>query len=201
MSKIIPEMTLESPKPAISTEAPATVVDIPQEKSFTWENVGITVQLKQGKTKVDKVLLSSNSGEVHGGEVIGIMGGSGAGKSTLLNCLSGRVGPGKLEGLNHFNGALRDPAFWRTQCAFVEQDDLMFANLTVLETLQYSALLRLPYSMSSEEKFKKVENIIMELGLDGCRNVRIGSTEAKGISGRKKKSFDCYGGLFIVLMK
>jgi ABC-type multidrug transport system ATPase subunit len=41
--------------------------------------------------------------------------------------------------------------------------------------------------MSNEEKFKKVDSIIMELGLDGCRNVRIGSVESKGISGGERK--------------
>jgi ABC-type multidrug transport system ATPase subunit len=158
-----------------------------QGKSFEWNDVGFTVQVKDGKNTVDKVLLSANTAAVYGGQVIGIMGGSGAGKSTLLNCLSGRLGPGKIEGNIYFNGKPRDPNLWRTQCAFVEQDDLMFANLSVIETLRFSALLRLPFKMSTEEKFKKVDNIIMELGLDGCKNVWIGSTDSKGISGGERK--------------
>lgn len=187
MSKILPEMTVEPPPPVVTSDT-ATVIQVAEDtKSFNWDNVGFTVQVKSGKTKVDKVLLSANTGAVTGGQVIGIMGGSGAGKSTLLNCLSGRIGPGKLEGTIQFNGLSRDPSVWRSQCAFVEQDDLMFSNLSVSETLRFSALLRLPYSMSNEEKFKKVENIIMELGLDGCRHVRIGNAEEKGISGGERK--------------
>ena len=63
----------------------------------------------------------------------------------------------------------------------------MFANLSVLETLRYSALLRLPGSLSKEEKLKKVNAIIKELGLEGCKNVKIGNSESKGISGGERK--------------
>ncbi len=187
MSKIIPEMT-EAPQPTLQIETVHTTIAVPLgDKSFEWDNVCFSVPVKDGKTTVDKVLLSGNTAAVYGGQVIGIMGGSGAGKSTLLNCLSGRLGPGKLEGTVSFNGAPRDKVLWRSQCAFVEQDDLLFSNLSVIETLRFSAMLRLPFKMSNEEKFKKVDSIIMELGLDGCRNVRIGSVESKGISGGERK--------------
>jgi ABC-type multidrug transport system ATPase subunit len=183
MSKIIPVL------PEMNSDASATDDShrIQVNKYFEWDKVGFPVQVKDGKKKTDKVLLSSNTASVYGGQVIGIMGGSGAGKSTLLNCLSGRLGPGKIEGTIKFNGAPRDTALWQSQCAFVEQDDLLFSNLSVSETLRFSAMLRLPYKMTNEEKFKKVDKIIMELGLDGCRNVRIGSVDAKGISGGERK--------------
>jgi ABC-type multidrug transport system ATPase subunit len=63
----------------------------------------------------------------------------------------------------------------------------MFRNLSVLETLTYSALLRMPKSISKSEKLKRVESLIMELGLDSCRNVKIGDSESKGISGGQRK--------------
>ena len=115
------------------------------------------------------------------------MGGSGAGKSTLLNCLSGRLGKGDLSGEILFNGFPRDKQLWKSQCAFVEQDDVMFRNLTVQETLTYAAKLRLPSKMSRADKEKRVNAIIAELGLENCRNVRIGDSENKGISGGERK--------------
>jgi ABC-type multidrug transport system ATPase subunit len=63
----------------------------------------------------------------------------------------------------------------------------MFANLSVTETLTYAALLRLPSKLSRSEKLKRVNEIIMELGLDNCRNTWIGSPQSRGISGGERK--------------
>lgn len=63
----------------------------------------------------------------------------------------------------------------------------MFANLTVEETLMCSALLRLPKKMSLKEKKQRVDDVIMELGLDGCRSTRVGSVLERGISGGERK--------------
>jgi ABC-type multidrug transport system ATPase subunit len=46
----------------------------------------------------------------------------------------------------------------------VLQDDTCFAELTVRETILFSARLRLPESISSEEKQDRVEQVIAELG-------------------------------------
>ena len=151
--------------------------------SLCWHDVGFAVNLAKSKHK--KVILSGQTGSVDGGQLMAIMGTSGAGKSTLLNCLSGRLGPGELSGGILFNGMPRDKRKWKSQCAFVEQDDLMYQNLTVEETLTYSAFLRLP--TSSAEKKSKVNQIIEELGLEECRHVRIGDADRKGISGGQRK--------------
>lgn len=63
----------------------------------------------------------------------------------------------------------------------------MYGNLSVTETLQYSALLRLPSTVSKAEKKQRVADIIMELGLDNCRNTWIGSPNSRGISGGERK--------------
>ncbi|KAH6562521.1 hypothetical protein BASA62_009057 [Batrachochytrium salamandrivorans] len=137
-------------------------------KSFTWSNVGYSVADK--KTKGQKTLLHSMYGEIKAGEVVAIMGGSGAGKSTLLNTLAGRIGPGQLTGDILIDGKKRNIATWRLQCAYVEQDDVVFRNLSVYDTLMYSALLRLPSSIPKAEKVARVESVIASLGLQGCRD-------------------------------
>lgn len=63
----------------------------------------------------------------------------------------------------------------------------MFENLTVRETLEYAALLRLPSSMTREQKWNRVDQVIRELGLAKCENTRIGSPDVRGISGGERK--------------
>ncbi|KAJ1327234.1 hypothetical protein BSLG_010576 [Batrachochytrium salamandrivorans] len=154
-------------------------------KSFTWSNVGYSVADK--KTKGQKTLLHSMYGEIKAGEVVAIMGGSGAGKSTLLNTLAGRIGPGQLTGDILIDGKKRNIATWRLQCAYVEQDDVVFRNLSVYDTLMYSALLRLPSSIPKAEKVARVESVIASLGLQGCRDTWIGDADHRGISGGERK--------------
>ena len=63
----------------------------------------------------------------------------------------------------------------------------MFANLSVEETLTYSAMLRLPSRISKKEKLLRVEDIIMQLGLNGCRKTPIGNSLQRGVSGGERK--------------
>jgi ABC-type multidrug transport system ATPase subunit len=49
---------------------------------------------------------------------------------------------------------------------FVTQDDVLFTHLTVKETLTYAALLRLPKTMTRQQKEERAMDIIYELGLE-----------------------------------
>ncbi|KAJ2999804.1 ATP-binding cassette sub- G member 2 [Globomyces sp. JEL0801] len=161
-----------------------TIISIAnQPTSFVWSNVNYSVPVN----KQSKQLLKDVSGQVKAGEVIAIMGGSGAGKSTLLNTLAGRIGPGELSGNILVDGKPRNPSTWTRQCAYVEQDDILFKNLTVFETLMYSARLRLSRSIPITEKKALVDKVIAQLGLEGCRNTRIGDEMNRGISGGERK--------------
>eukprot|EP00842_Homolaphlyctis_polyrhiza_P003323 jgi/Hompol1/3992/HPOL_000688-RA len=193
-STVVVEVIGNSQAPASRTNAD---INAAASASFSWHDVGFAVPLPakpRGAGKVDaasvqthKRLLQGMNGSVKAGQVVAIMGGSGAGKSTLLNTLAGRVGPGELTGSILVNGKPRNPATWQTDCAYVEQDDLMYQTLTVEETLSYAARLRLPSSMSKAEKAARVSEVIASLGLTGCRNTRIGSQDARGISGGERK--------------
>lgn len=46
------------------------------------------------------------------------------------------------------------------------QDDVLFPQLTVEETLVFAAFLRLPGSMSRQQKYARIEMIVKELGLE-----------------------------------
>lgn len=49
---------------------------------------------------------------------------------------------------------------------FVLQDDIVFPHLTVKETLTYAALLRLPNTLTRQQKKERVMDIISELDLE-----------------------------------
>ena len=63
------------------------------------------------------------------------------------------------------------------------QDDLLYQSLTVRETLYYAAMLRLPCSMSTEDKMARIDTVISALGLGACQDTIIGGFFRKGISG------------------
>ena len=47
-------------------------------------------------------------------------------------------------------------------------------TLTVKENLMFSANLRLPRTMDSEEKTERVDEAIDDLGLDKCADTKVG---------------------------
>jgi len=57
--------------------------------------------------------------------------------------------------------------------------------MTVRECLEFSAKLKLPGSV--DQKIKRVDDIIKELGLIKCQNTKIGGALIKGVSGGERK--------------
>ncbi|GAB4845774.1 ABC transporter G member 22 [Ancistrocladus abbreviatus] len=118
------------------------------------------------------------------GEMLALIAPSGGGKTTLLNLLSGRL---KINsGTITYNGQPYSKSF-KQRIGFVLQDDLALPHLTVKETLTYAALLRLPNTLTREQKKERALNVISELGLESCQNTVIGGTYTRGISGGERK--------------
>lgn len=67
----------------------------------------------------------------------------------------------------------------------MQQNDHLLANLTVRESLRYTADLRL--SGKRSVKHALVDTVIQELGLDECSDTIIGDAWRKGISGGQKR--------------
>jgi ABC-type multidrug transport system ATPase subunit len=90
-----------------------------------------------------KDILRSVSGTAQPGEVVALLGPTGAGKSTLLDIIARRLVP--TEGSVYFNSfPLR--SYHKSVIAYVLQDDLFFEHLTVRQTIEFSAMLRLLHS-------------------------------------------------------
>ncbi len=60
-------------------------------------------------------------------------------------------------------------------------------TLTVRENLAFSANLRLPKYITPEEKVKRIEDTITELGLAHVADAKIGNEFIRGISGGERK--------------
>ena len=154
-----------------------------EEIILTWHNLDYIIKQKKGK---EKTLLNGISGEVKAGQMVAILGSSGAGKSTLLNVLSGRINEGIIKGQILVNGKPRSPKMWMKQCSVVEQDDTFYATVTVKESIQFSANLRLPKQLQSS-KNEHVDEVIEELGLINVKTAKIGSATRRGISGGERR--------------
>ncbi|DBA00887.1 TPA: hypothetical protein N0F65_008530 [Lagenidium giganteum] len=157
---------------------------------ISWEDVGFQVALKVPKQKnlVTKTILKNVSGEALPGELMVLMGPSGAGKSTLLDCISARNQ--NCTGKILVNGHPWSKSIAKHSC-YVMQDDLFYANLTVLEHLTIQAKLRMERHWTPAQRDERVHQVINELGLTKVTNTPIGDANVKGLSGgqRKRLSF------------
>jgi ABC-type multidrug transport system ATPase subunit len=133
-----------------------------------------------------KTLLHSVSASLRPGSLTAIIGGSGSGKTTLLNTLAERITSPRLSesGSTTFNA---NAGVHNIRHAYVMQQDVLLPTLTVRETLQYSADLRLPPPTTSEARMSIVEEVILELGLKECASTRIGNSQHRGCSGGEKR--------------
>lgn len=149
------------------------------------------IPLNASKETGEKTILRGISGMVSPGEILAMLGPSGSGKTTLLSAIGGRIknGRGHLSGKILYNEIPYTKELKR-RTGFVSQDDVLYDNLTVSETLLYAANLRLPQELTKEEKVARVEAVIEELGLQKCKDTRLGGGSgyfSRGVSGGERK--------------
>jgi len=149
-----------------------------------WTNVNYSVQSrKAGILQVLKNL----TGRVTPGRVLAILGPSGSGKTSLLNILSGRLKNG-VEGDISINGCSIDPAEFRSEVAYVTQEDVHTPLQSVREALHFSAALRLSSEEITKDKHEiLVDKLIEELMLTKCADTYIGGGRIRGVSGGERK--------------
>lgn len=122
-------------------------------------------------------------------QLIGIIGRSGVGKSTLINLLTGKRQP--LNGSVTINGTDLHKNSENLQgiIGYVSQDDLLVEELTVFMNLLLNA--RLCFGGVNDEVLKeKVKNLLLDLDLYEVRNLQVGSTLNRLISGGQRKKLN-----------
>lgn len=154
---------------------------------LTFDRVGYTLP------NVKQPILVNSTGRVKSGEVLAIMGPSGAGKTTLLDILANRTKTGQVTGSLYVNGKQVPREEYAQLIGYVDQEDTMIPTLTVYETILYSALLRLPRSMSTAAKKFRVMEVMQELNIDSIKDSKIGQVGSRSISGgeRRRVSIAC----------
>jgi ABC-type multidrug transport system ATPase subunit len=86
----------------------------------------------------------------------------------------------------YIDGVPRTDNF-RLRTAYVLQDDVHIATLTVKETLYYSAWTRVPALKTHEQIEERVNTLLKMMGIDHVQNSIVGNALTKGISGGQMK--------------
>ncbi|PWY90711.1 hypothetical protein BO70DRAFT_328580 [Aspergillus heteromorphus CBS 117.55] len=144
--------------------------DIPEQREiFTWKSLSYDIPVKEGTRR----LLDDVDGFVKPGTLTALMGVSGAGKTTLLDVLAQRASLGVITGDLMVNGKDLNASFPR-KVGYVQQQDLHLAQSTVREALRFSAVLRQPRSVSLQEKYAYVEEVIKMLDMEDFSEAVVG---------------------------
>uniref|UniRef100_A0A8C3YLG7 ABC-type xenobiotic transporter n=1 Tax=Catagonus wagneri TaxID=51154 RepID=A0A8C3YLG7_9CETA len=153
---------------------------------LSFHNICYRVKVKSGfllcRKTVEKEILTNINGIMKPG-LNAILGPTGGGKSSVL---AARKDPHGLSGDVLINGAPR-PANFKCNSGYVVQDDVVMGTLTVRENLQFSAALRLPTTMTNQEKNERINMVIQELGLDKVADSKVGTQFIRGVSGGERK--------------
>ncbi|KAK9460347.1 P-loop containing nucleoside triphosphate hydrolase protein [Lipomyces oligophaga] len=169
--------------------------ELPQRIPVEIQEVWLTIEKREiPSLKINNIgILRGVSAKFEPGRINAIMGPSGSGKSSLLNLIAQHLNSSILSqyymsGNVLFKGGKISQRKMSSICSYVTQDDDgLLATLTVRETLQFAADLRLPSSMTREQRYARVEDLIARMGLNECANTQIGSEFVKGISGGEKR--------------
>ncbi len=120
------------------------------------------------------------------GEMICVMGPSGCGKSTLLRVLGGQLktrgGEILMNGLSLYSNLPN----LKPYIAYIPQEDAFDPLLKVQENLDFSVSIRCPH-LKEEDRRKRVEAKLAELGLADMRKRLAGTPEQKFLSGGERK--------------
>eukprot|EP00746_Dinoflagellata_sp_MGD_P108399 gnl/MRDRNA2_/MRDRNA2_46302_c0_seq1.p1 gnl/MRDRNA2_/MRDRNA2_46302_c0~~gnl/MRDRNA2_/MRDRNA2_46302_c0_seq1.p1 ORF type:complete len:626 (-),score=111.00 gnl/MRDRNA2_/MRDRNA2_46302_c0_seq1:91-1968(-) len=177
-------MSGESVAP-VSTPASAGSISETKGVTVTFTDLDYTVKTKK---KEDLKILASLNGVFEAGRMTALMGPSGSGKTTLMDLLAGRkTYAGISSGEILFAGRKLTLDQLKHNCGYVEQFDTLVGELTVQQMLMYTAELKLPLSMTKQEKEARVDEIISKLRLEKCRDSLIGNALRRSISGGQAK--------------
>ncbi|GLU22293.1 hypothetical protein SLE2022_383810 [Rubroshorea leprosula] len=142
---------------------------------------------EQGVTEDRLQLLRGVTGAFRPGVLTALMGVSGAGKTTLMDVLAGRKTGGYIEGDIRISGFPKKQETFARISGYCEQNDIHSPQVTVRESLIYSAFLRLPKEVSKEEKMIFVDEVMELVELDNLNDAIVGLPGITGLSTEQRK--------------
>ena len=168
---------------AVPDNLEAAVTALPFEPcTLAWRDLSYTVDTPQGP----KTLLHGVSGVAVPKRLMALMGASGAGKTTLLDVIACRKTQGRMTGDILVDGHTMQRAAFARCTAYCEQLDVHEPLATVGEAIHFSAALRLPASVTAEQRTAFVEQTMELLELNPIAGRLVGDMEA-GLSPSQRK--------------
>ncbi|KNA08801.1 hypothetical protein SOVF_159450 isoform A, partial [Spinacia oleracea] len=142
---------------------------------------------EQGFAEKKLQLLHGISGSFKPGVLTALMGVSGAGKTTLLDVLAGRKTSGTIEGEIRIGGYPKVQETFARVSGYCEQTDIHSPNITVEESLIFSAWLRLPDNTDLKTKTEFVNEVLQTIELNEVKDALVGLTGVNGLSTEQRK--------------
>ncbi|KAB1202047.1 Pleiotropic drug resistance protein 3 [Morella rubra] len=142
---------------------------------------------ERGFTNKKLQLLSDITGALRPGVLTALMGVSGAGKTTLLDVLSGRKTSGYIEGQIKIGGYLKVQETFARISGYCEQTDIHSPQITVEESVIFSAWLRLSAEIDSKTKSEFVHEVLKTIELDEIKDALVGIPGVTGLSTEQRK--------------
>ncbi|CAB4299305.1 unnamed protein product [Prunus armeniaca] len=150
--------------------------------------VDMPAEMKSQGIEEDRLqLLRDVSGAFRPGILTALVGVSGAGKTTLMDVLAGRKTSGYIEGSISISGYPKNQATFARVSGYCEQNDIHSPNVTVYESLQYSAWMRLAKDITKETRQMFVEEVMDLVELQPLRNSLVGLPGINGLSTEQRK--------------
>ncbi|TQE12215.1 hypothetical protein C1H46_002140 [Malus baccata] len=150
--------------------------------------VDMPAEMKEEGVAEDRLqLLREVTGAFRPGVLTALMGVSGAGKTTLMDVLAGRKTGGYIEGDIRISGYPKKQETFARISGYCEQTDIHSPQVTIKESLVYSAFLRLPKEVSNEEKMIFVDQVMELVELDNLKDALVGLPGVSGLSTEQRK--------------
>lgn len=142
---------------------------------------------EQGITETRLQLLRNVSGAFRPGVLTALVGVSGAGKTTMMDVLAGRKTGGYIEGNISISGFPKSQETFARISGYCEQNDIHSPQVTVHESLIYSAWLRLGREVDAQARKLFVEEVMELVELSSLRDSLVGLPGVTGLSTEQRK--------------
>ncbi|XP_030532381.1 pleiotropic drug resistance protein 2 [Rhodamnia argentea] len=150
--------------------------------------VDMPAEMKSRGVEEDRLqLLRDVSGAFRPGVLTALVGVSGAGKTTLMDVLAGRKTGGYTEGSISISGYPKNQSTFARVSGYCEQNDIHSPNVTVYESLLYSAWLRLSSDIKNKTRKMFVEEVMDLVELNPIRDALVGLPGIDGLSTEQRK--------------
>ncbi|KAI3945284.1 hypothetical protein MKX01_035045 [Papaver californicum] len=141
----------------------------------------------QGVPEERLQLLREVTGAFRPGVLTALMGVSGAGKTTLMDVLAGRKTGGYIEGDVRISGYTKNQETFARISGYCEQNDIHSPQVTVRESLIYSAFLRLDKEIKAEDKMIFIDEVMDLVELESLKDAIVGLPGVSGLSTEQRK--------------